>query len=459
MKITAELLARHDRPGPRYTSYPTAVEFNDSVGPDTYAEHLARAASRPDEPLSLYVHLPFCDARCSFCGCHVVVASRPEVASGYLARLMDEADVLAHHLDGRRRLAQLHLGGGTPTQYSPGDLTRLWEHLSGLFTLEDGAEVAVELDPRVTTPEHLRALAAMGVNRYSLGVQDTDPEVQELIGRHQTWEQTRETFWGVRDLGPSSVNIDLIYGLPGQTEASFERTLGQIIELRPDRLAAYSFAYVPWIRQHQRRIDKDRLPPPEVKFALLARAIDELVAAGYRRIGMDHFALPEDDLARARSEGTLARNFMGYTVMRVDDVVGLGSSAIGDVQGAYVQAHRRLASYLSDAAAGRLPVERGVVLDDDDLVRRAVIGALMCTDTCRTAEIEQAYGIDFATYFAPELTAFATPGGLIDEGFVTVDDTAVTATELGSLFIRNVAMVFDRYRRAPSPTPTFSRTV
>ncbi len=447
MEVTSELLARHDRPGPRYTSYPTAIEFHDGVGPDDYARHLTAAAAVGDEPMSLYVHLPFCDSRCDFCGCHVVVARRPEVADAYLpawcAKPTWSPNGWAGAAASPRSTSVAALPPTTAPTTWPTSTSSSWP-ASPSTPAPRWRSRSIPGSPPQSTCDTLHVL---GFNRVSMGVQDTDEQVQDLIGRNQSWEQTRDTFEAVRDLGSASINIDLIYGLPGQSEASFATTLEQVIALGPDRLAVYSFAYVPWVRRHQRRIDPDSLPERDLKFSLLARAMAELGAAGYERIGMDHFALPTDELARARAGGTLARTFMGYTVMTVEDVIGLGSSAIGDVQGAYVQDHRRLASYLADVDAGVLPVERGVVLTEDDRVRRTVITALMCNDVCAYTPIEERFGISFSDTFAEELAELARPGGLVEEGFVTVDADAVRATELGSLFIRNVAMVFDRYRR------------
>lgn len=298
IEVTPELLARHDRPGPRYTSYPTAVEFADDFGPGDYEERLAAAAQRSVEPLSLYVHLPFCQARCSFCACHVVVAGRPEVAEAYLKRVVAEAALIADRLGERRRLVQYHWGGETPTHYPPDVLVDLHDSLLGSFDLDDDAEVAVEVDPRVTTLEHLAALAQAGFNRLSLGVQDLDPELQRLIGRNQTREETETLYHEARALGFESINLDLIYGLPGQDETTLRQTLEAVIALRPDRLAVYSFAFVPWMRRHQRRIDESLLPGTEAKFRLLAIVVSTLTEAGYRSIGMDHFALPADELAR-----------------------------------------------------------------------------------------------------------------------------------------------------------------
>ncbi len=459
--VNPELLARYDRPGPRYTSYPTAVEFTEEFGADRYATYLARAAGHVDEPLSLYLHLPFCESRCSFCGCHVVIARRQSVAEVYLERLVSEASLLREHLGDRRRLAQYHWGGGTPTYYTPEQLAGLHRDLLVHFDLEPAAEVGVEVDPRITTTEHLEVLRELGFNRLSMGVQDIDPTVQELIGRHQTAEQTVSTFDTARRLGFESVNVDLIYGLPGQDRVSFQRTLDQVVALRPDRLAVYSFAFVPWVRPQQRRIDTGLLPDRDTKFALLSAAVETLLEAGYTQIGMDHFALPDDELARARTEGILSRNFMGYTVKRVGDMVALGTSGIADVQGAYAQNHKRLASYYEEIEAGRLPIERGVVLSDDDLVRRFVITELMCNDRVGAAEVRDRFGIDFAQYFDQELSDLTAPGGLVEEGMAVVDAEGVRAVGVGSAFIRNLAMTFDAYlRRAADPgTPVFSTTV
>lgn len=443
--VTPELLARHDRPGPRYTSYPTAVEFTDAVGPDDYAELLAVAATTPARPLSLYLHLPFCEARCSFCACHVVVARHPDVADAYLGRVLAEADLVAARLGDRRRVVQYHWGGGTPTFYPPDTLARLHAGLTRRFDLAPGAEVALEADPRVTTPEHLAVLAGLGFTRISLGVQDVDATVQELIGRHQTAEQTESLYTEARRLGFGSINMDLIYGLPGQDVASLDATLDTILRLRPDRLAVYSFAFLPGSRTHQKRIDPTRIPDRDVKFALLALIVTRLTAAGYRHVGMDHFSLPSDELTVAAAEGTLTRNFMGYTTKRGTDVVGLGSSGISDLAGAYVQGHRRLASYYAAVDAGRLPAERGVRLDADDLLRREVITEIMCNSRVDLAAVAARRGVDGPEHFRAELDVLTAPGGLVDEGMAVVDGGVVEATELGRLFIRRVAATFDAY--------------
>jgi oxygen-independent coproporphyrinogen III oxidase len=458
--ITARKLADYDKPGPRYTSYPTAVEFSESFGEAEHARGLAAAAQRLSDPLSLYVHLPFCERRCSFCACHVVVTGSQTVADAYLTRLKREAEITAEQLGDRRLLQQYHWGGGTPTYFSPAALAELHGALLSHFELAPGAEVAIEVDPRVTTPDHLATLRDLGFNRLSLGVQDTDANVQRLIGRDQTWEQVESLYLTARRLGYESVNMDLIYGLPGQDEESFADTVDLVAKLRPDRLAVYSFALVPWMRPHQRRIDIDLLPDRDLKFALLSLAISQLGEAGYQQIGMDHFALPDDELASSFQNRTLSRNFMGYTTKRGTEIVGLGSSAISDIGNAYAQNHRRLASYYASVDAGGLPVERGVKLTSDDRVRRFVITELMCNGVVRSADLSEHFDVEMADYFAAELDELAADAGLVEAGLVHITDEGIDATHDGRLFIRNVAMVFDAYLRGQGQQPSaFSRTV
>jgi len=460
ISLTPELLTRYDRPGPRYTSYPTAVEFAGDFGPEAHGERLRLAGRDADGPLSLYVHLPFCDARCSFCGCHVVIAKRDSVSNVYLQRLIDEAAIVAEHLGERRTLVQYHWGGGTPTYYSVEDLAKLHRALLAHFRLAPDAEVALEVDPRVTTSAHLEMLRDLGFNRLSLGVQDLDPTVQEMIGRNQTWEETKSLYDEARRLGFESINIDLIYGLPGQSLNTMGATLDRMIDLLPDRLAVYSFAYVPWVKPNQKRIDESTLPDRDTKFALLSQVSERLVGGGYRAIGMDHFALPDDELSVAMDNGSLSRNFMGYTTKRGTEMVALGSSGISDVAGAYAQNHKRLNSYYQSIEAGELPVERGVALSNDDQIRRHVITELMCNSYLSFDDVENRFGIDFHQYFDTELAAMTGPGGPVEEGMVAVEADNITATELGTVFIRNVAMTFDVYlKEAKRDKPVFSRTV
>jgi oxygen-independent coproporphyrinogen-3 oxidase len=460
---TLQLLERYDRPGPRYTSYPTAVEFNDSIGNDIYVERLARMNNAADEPLSAYVHLPFCEHRCSFCGCNVVITPHREVASRYLEAVEQEIDLLASHLPNRRTIAQLHWGGGTPTYYTPEQLARVFARIARHFTFTADAELGVEIDPRVTTIAHLDVLRSLGFNRLSMGVQDFDPKVQQAINRIQSYEMTRDLLVHAREHGFSSINIDLIYGLPHQTPESFGATLDQVLTLRPDRVAAYSFAFVPWMSAHMKRIDIEALPPSETKLALLAATVDAFLGAGYQQIGMDHFALPTDELARAIDTRTLNRNFMGYTVKTTTDMVAMGISAIGNVQGAFVQNTKKLPEYYEAVAAGRFPIERGYALDQDDEIRRYVITELMCNFRLDIASVEQRFGIVFADYFAGEMAALTAPEqSPVADGLVAVtaqNDIEVLPT--GRMFVRNVCMIFDKYlaRRTGGPKPVFSRTV
>ena len=458
-EITADLLARYDRPGPRYTSYPTAVEFADGFTTADYETRLAAADALGDAPLSLYVHLPFCEERCLFCGCHVIVTKHREMAAPYLEMLKRETGLLASRLPHRRRIAQLHLGGGTPTYYTPAQLTDLLTPLLREFRPMPGAELALEADPRVTTAAHVDALADLGFNRISLGVQDLTPEVQRAVNRVQSLEQTAALVEHARRRGFRGINVDLIYGLPLQTPESFERTVDAVIALGVDRTAVYSFAFVPWVRGNQKKLDDDQLPAPETKIALFALARERFLRAGYDAIGMDHFARPDDELARARREGRLRRNFQGYTVIPGDDVLGLGISAIGDVRGAYVQNEKKLSTYEEAVRAGVLPVARGVARTADDDIRRTVIHELMCNFRVDMVAIERAYGIDFHDYFAADLGELERHAR---EDMVRVGDRMIEATAVGELFVRNLAMCFDRYQRerhANAERPVFSRTV
>lgn len=460
VRVNAELLARYDRPGPRYTSYPTAVEFTDKVGPRHHIQRLASAAERPAEPLSLYVHLPFCQARCSFCACHVVVTSRPEISEPYLQRVESEAAMVAERLGGRRRVVQYHWGGGTPTHHAPERLRELHGRLMQHFDLDPGAEVAIEVDPRVTTKEHLDVLRQLGFNRLSLGVQDLDFKVQRLIGRHQTRQQTEDLYWGARALGFRSINFDLIYGLPGQDPGTLRRTLDEVISLQPDRVAVYSFAYLPWIRPHQRRIDPDILPDSTTKFALLAEVVQALQKGGYRHLGIDHFALPDDELVAAADQGTLTRTFMGYTTKRGTETVALGTSGISDINTAYLQNHRRLASYYQAVDSRTLPTERGYQLDEDDQIRRTVIIELMCNARVDLAAIGEQYGFEPDRYFAKELASLSAAQGLVEDGLAEVEGLSIRATQTGRFFLRRLAMEFDAFsRNRPDDKPRFSRMV
>lgn len=457
---TADLLRKYDRPGPRYTSYPTAVEFTPAFDEAAYRARLADAARRSADPLSLYVHLPFCESRCSFCGCIVIITKKRDVAARYLDYLHREIAMLATALGERRRVVQYHWGGGTPTYLTPAQMQRLHEAVSQQFEIDSHAEIAVEVDPRVTSPEQIDVLRALGFNRLSMGVQDFTPEVQAAINRYQTEAQTRELFRYARAAGFPSINIDLVYGLPRQTLPTFERTLEAVVDLRPERVAVYSYAHVPWLRGNQKRIAPEELPPAALKLELFAAAVDRFLGAGYQQIGMDHFAVPEDELARASRTRTLWRNFMGYTTRRAPDMVGVGISAIGDVSGAYAQNTKKLSVYYAALDQGRFPIERGYPRALDDEIRRHVITELMCNFYVATREVERQFDIVFQEYFATELAELTAPEGLVADGFVTVSSDGIEVLPPGRLFVRNVCMVFDRYlRMSRSDRPVFSRTV
>jgi oxygen-independent coproporphyrinogen III oxidase len=453
-----DLLARYDRPGPRYTSYPTAVEFHDGFTAEHYLRHLERAAQRSDEPLALYVHLPFCAERCSFCGCNVIITRKRGVAERYLDHLEREIDLVADRLGARTGVAQLHWGGGTPTYLNTEEMQRLWAVLTRRFRILPGAEVAVEVDPRVTTPEHVELLRSLGFNRVSMGVQDFDPAVQDAIGRWQTHAQTVALHEAFRAAGAPSINIDLVYGLPQQTPASFTDTIDKTIAIRPDRVAVYSYAFVPWIKAHQKQIHPEDLPPRELKLALFGVAYERFIAAGYEQIGMDHFALPGDSLAVAARERTLKRNFMGYTTVPADDSIGFGVSAIGELGGAFAQNTKKLTRYEEAVTEGVPPIERGFERSRDDHIRRDVIQSLMCTFHLDVRGIEQRHGIEFDAYFAAALSEL--DAGPVRHGFVQRTPEAIEVTQAGRLFVRNVCMAFDAYlKRHEGSTQRFSRTV
>ncbi|MEZ5976054.1 MAG: oxygen-independent coproporphyrinogen III oxidase [Planctomycetota bacterium] len=457
-KEIAELIARFDRPGPRYTSYPTAVDFTEGEWEGAYIEHLAKANARPDEPLSLYMHLPFCEARCLFCACNVIISPDKSKASPYLDLLEAEIDLVAKHLPERRLVSQVHLGGGTPTYQSPEQLARLMRHLDSHFRYTSDCEKAVECDPRVTTDEHLEVLAGFGFNRISFGVQDLTEDVQKAIHREQTLEQTAHLVDVARRLGFGGVNVDLIYGLPLQTVPTFEATVQSIIDMGADRAAVYSFAFVPWVKSHQTMMENTSLPAPGEKVALFAAARERFLAAGFEPIGMDHFARPGDELAKARKRGELRRNFQGYAVIPASDVIGFGISAIGDLAGMYAQNTKKLSRYREALTAGHLPIEKGIVLTRDDEIRRHVIHELMCNFTIDIPAVEARWSIDFATYFTQDLDLLQTPQS---EGLVEVEPTRIWATPTGELFVRNIALCFDRRLRETKKEggPTFSRTV
>ncbi|NOZ95900.1 MAG: oxygen-independent coproporphyrinogen III oxidase [Acidobacteria bacterium] len=457
--LTPELLEKYDRPGPRYTSYPTAPHFHEDFGEEQHRERLAAAAERPDAPLSMYVHIPFCRERCTYCGCNVVISPHGGPELPYLEAVERELELVAAALGERRTLNQLHWGGGTPTYLSPLQIRRLFSAITRHFEIAPGAEVAIEIDPCVTTPEHLTTLAELGFNRISMGLQDLDPSVQTAVRRIQPLELTRGHVEAVRRLGVDSVNIDLIYGLPIQTEEGFRETVRTVVaELAPDRVACFSYAHVPWIKPHQRQLDETTLPRGWEKFRLFAAAVEEFLTAGYTFVGFDHFARPGDELAEALGEGRIHRNFMGYTVMPATDQVGIGLTSIGDVAGAYAANLKSLAAYERILAAGGLPVERGILRTAEDELRGAVIRRIICALDLPYDWVRRELGADPAEHFADALAALVP---MAEDGLIELNPDGLRVTPRGRFFLRNICMPFDAYLETDATTtrPIYSRTV
>ena len=450
LAFDTDLLRRYDRPGPRYTSYPTAPQFVESFGEAALRAAIEDSNGDPiPRRLSLYVHVPFCLSPCFYCGCNRVITRdrrRGEEYLGYLAREIEQVSAL---FDRDREVVQLHFGGGTPNFLDPQQLRGTVELLRRHFRFSDAhdRDISIELDPRTVMPEDIAALAAAGFNRASLGVQDVDRDVQAAVNRVQSVEQTRAVIDACRAHGMRSVNVDLIYGLPKQTEESFRNTLATVLGMRPDRFAVYSYAHLPQLFKAQRRIDAADLPSPETKLALLQAAIETLTRAGYLYIGMDHFALPDDELALAQARGGLHRNFMGYTTHADSDLVGLGVSAISHVGPTYSQNPRDVDSWKAALDAGHLPVFRGMEMSADDQLRADLIQHLMCQGEIPVSALERRYRIDFATYFA-ECMARMVP--LQDDGLVRMERDRIVVAPRGRLLLRNIAMCFDRYLPRPA---------
>ncbi len=459
LAFDADLLRRYDRPGPRYTSYPTAPQFSADFGVD--ALHRAIQDSNGDpipRRLSIYVHVPFCLSPCFYCGCNRVITRDKTRADTYLNHLYREIAMIAPLFDRDRDVIQLHFGGGTPNFLTPTQLRCTVEMLKRHFRFSAAADrdISIELDPRTVSPQDIGELALAGFNRASLGVQDFDPEVQEAVNRIQGVEQTRAVVDACRTYGFHSVNIDLIYGLPKQSPTGFARTLDTVIAMRPDRLAVYSYAHLPEMFKAQGQLDADALPDPETKLALLQLAIETLTAAGYVYIGMDHFALPDDELAQAQQRGGLHRNFMGYTTHADSDLIGLGVSAISHIGDSYSQNPRDLPSWQHALDAGRPPVFRGMMLSEDDQLRADLIQQLMCQGEIPISALERRYGIHFHTYFADALEQLRP---LQADGLVIVGPKRIEVTARGRLLMRNIAMCFDRYLQPSTPASRFSKTI
>lgn len=456
----ADLVRRYDVAGPRYTSYPTALQFHEGFDATLYRRHVQASN---DElipvPLSLYLHLPFCHSLCYYCGCTKKVTRNTQQAQVYLDHLEREISLQSPLFDRDRVAVQLHLGGGTPTFYDDAQLRQLMGWLRAGFNLDDSAqrEFSIEIDPRTVDIARLEVLSSLGFNRISLGVQDINPEVQQAVNRIQDAESTLALVEQSRQLGFNSVSIDLIYGLPRQTPASFEATLDTVIATRPDRLAVFNYAHMPHIFRSQRMINEADLPAPETRLQLMELTIRKLTGAGYTYIGMDHFALPEDELSRAQAAGHLHRNFQGYSTRSECDLVGLGNSAIGKIGDCYTQNLKEIPRWTEAIDRGELPIWRGISLSGEDCLRRKVIEAIMCHGKLDFAAIESEYDIDFMDYFAPEIARLEK---LARDGLLQLDEDGFEVTPAGRLLLRSVAMVFDQYLSSGHlPQPRFSRII
>lgn len=446
LEFDPELIRRYDSSGPRYTSYPTAVEFSPEVTAASYRQHL-RASNASGRPLSLYFHIPFCGRVCYYCACNKIVTSDRSKAVPYLEHLYREIRMRAADVDAGRVVTQLHWGGGTPTFLDERQMRELMHTTREHFNLldDDSGEYSIEVDPREVREYTLAVLRGIGFNRISLGVQDFDPAVQQAVHRIQSEEQTLQVLEDARALGFRSINIDLMYGLPLQSEESFSTTLDKIIEVRPDRLSVFNYAHLPERFKPQRRINAAQLPPPDAKLNILRLTIEKLSAAGYQYIGMDHFALLDDELAIAQREGSLHRNFQGYSTHADTDLIAMGVSAISSVADSFSQNHLRLEDYYNDLEAGRLPIRRGYELNEDDRLRADIIQQLVCHGHLDMREIEDRHGIDFDRYFEPELHALEA---MRDDGLLTMQERRIEVCPRGRLLIRNLCRVFDRYRTA-----------
>ncbi len=451
-----DLVRRYDGNGPRYTSYPTADRFTDAYGEDDYRAALAKLGGEGSSPVSLYVHLPFCESICYYCACNKVITRDKARATTYVGYVAREIEAVAGALAGRARASQLHWGGGTPTFLSVADMAALDDTLRGAFDFAADAECSIEIDPRRADATTIAALARLGFNRMSVGIQDFDPAVQQAVNRIQGEAETRAVIDAARAHGFGSVSVDLIYGLPRQTVAGFARTLARVATLRPDRIALYSYAHVPHLFKSQRGIDAATLPGAQEKLDILALAVERLAAEGYVYIGMDHFALPDDSLAKALRDGTLHRNFQGYSTQAETALLAFGVSAIGSLGESYVQNERDLDAYYARLDAGDLPVMRGVALTGDDHVRRAAIQALMCDGAIDTADFGARHGLEFSRYFAEDLAALAP---LADDGLVRIGERRLDVTPRGRQVVRAVAMAFDKRLRDARAAAKYSKLI
>ncbi len=455
--IDIELIKKYDRPGPRYTSYPTAPQFNDSFTAEKYLDEVIRTNNQNNPPeLSLYFHIPFCDTLCYFCGCNMIITRNRDRIKEYIKYVKNEIDLLRSYIVDGRKVVQLHWGGGTPTHLNPDELSDLKLYINQNFIFTDNSEQGCEIDPRGLTKEHLEALRNTGFNRISMGVQDFDDKVQRSVNRIQPEGMTRQVVNWVKELKFQSINLDLIYGLPFQTADSFAKTVDAIIDISPDRIAVFNYAHVPWMKKHMALIKPEDLPLPEEKLQILKMTIEKLTSAGYVFIGMDHFAKPDDELAVALRNKKLYRNFQGYSTHAGADLYGFGITSISQIGRCYAQNVKKEVEYFNLLNDNTLPIERGYFLSDDDLIRRHVITRIMCDFELDFSDVEKKFNIEFEKYFSSSLDGLKE---FIDDKLVQIKDRKIIITEMGRLLIRNIAMCFDWYIEQKTDKAKYSRTV
>ena len=450
-KIDFKKLSKFSRHAPRYTSYPTAVEFKD------LSEEDILPFLKNDKPLSLYFHLPFCKSACYFCGCNVIYTSKADKRTKYIQYLEKELNTLSKHLDTGRIVRQLHFGGGTPTFFTPEELREVYKLIKSHFkNFEDDAEISVEIDPRFFSQEHMDVMREFGVNRISFGVQDFNEQTQKAVNRIQPFDLTKQAVDIARNIGIKSINIDLIYGLPYQSLETFKKTLDLVIKLDPDRLAVFNYAHVPWMKKGMRKIDETTLPVPEEKLKIFKYVIDFFEGNGYKMVGMDHFAKPEDELFKAIEKGELHRNFQGYTTKGGADLIGVGVTSIGETDDAYMQNYKDLKSYEQAVDEGKIPVFRGVILSDEDKIRKYVIMEMMANFSFDIKRFEEKFGINFFEKFENELKELQE---FVDEGLVVITPEKIMVNKTGSLLIRNIVLPFDEYFKKMANQKVFSKSV
>ncbi|HIQ49555.1 MAG TPA: oxygen-independent coproporphyrinogen III oxidase [Aquifex aeolicus] len=454
VEFNKELIKKYDRPGPRYTSYPPATEFTQEVKSEHYIKKLIESNQRKT-PLSLYFHIPFCEQRCLYCGCNVIISHRKGIEIPYLERVYREMEMVSQYLDKDRKVVQLHWGGGTPNYLEPEQIKAFFEEIVKRFPIDEDAEISIELDPRYLTDEQIKTIKETGFNRVSLGIQDLDPKVQRAVNRIQPYELIKEKIEKLREAGFESINVDLIYGLPYQTRKSFEETVEKVIELNPDRVATYSFAYIPDVKPHQQLLPRESLPSAEEKLRILEMIIDKFQSAGYVYIGMDHFAKPHDELAVAQRKGELWRNFQGYTTKRGVELLGFGATSIGMLYDSYFQNFKTLREYNNAVDKGEIPILRGYILNEDDFIRREVIMDIMCNLGVDFKKIESEFNINFKDYFGKELEELKE---MEEDGLIKIEEEKIRILPVGRLLIRNIAMVFDAHLRKKKELK-FSRTI